>query len=277
VVCAAYSSTVLVVGAPIMADGTQHPLGATIAPEADGFGTPKKKSTRSKDHARWSLAEPTTVTDFRALCELKALAFHEKGRSARDSERAVRIYQTYQSEYPAKLKHCRLVRDPAQSNLVVGIIQVMCPGDPPDLTMPEVLRHDHLLPGEAYVEFIATHPHYTGRGIGTKLLAWAEECAKMQGCTYLSLDVMKKNAGAVRLYERQGYIIKRDPHDASNSECMDDFCTGVFLYCCLNCQYWTVLYMEKPLSSVPEGSPPAPSPGAKAVEQAIGAAPEMER
>jgi ribosomal protein S18 acetylase RimI-like enzyme len=257
-----------------MANKSQPPLEPEITVQADDF-SPEK--TPAQHHtASWSLVEPTTAADFRALGDLKALAFREKGGSARDAERLVRIYQKYQSEYPAKLKHCRLVRDPTRPDMLVGAIQVMCAGDPPDLTMPELLRHDTLLPGEAYVEFVATHPDYTGRGIGTTLLAWADECAKSQGCRYISLEVMKKNEGAVRLYERQGYVIKRDPHDASDCACLDNWFTGLVVYCCLGRQYWTVLYMEKPLAWVPAGSDPAPSGGGKAaVEEAIDAALEM--
>jgi ribosomal protein S18 acetylase RimI-like enzyme len=210
----------------------------------------KQATTFSKDHASsWFLVEPTTREDFFALCELTALAFREKGRLARDVNRGTRVYQTYQSDHPAKLKHCRIVRDPTCSGVVVGAIQLMCPGDPPDLSMPGLLRHD-LLTGEAHVEFVATHPDYSGRGIGAKLLLWAEECSKSQGCSFLSLIVMKQNVGAVRLYKRQGFIVKRDPHDASNCECLDNFCAGLTVYCCLGCQYWAVLYMEKLLAPV---------------------------
>ncbi len=51
---------------------------------------------------------------------------------------------------------------------------------------------------------MAVFPEYRGRRIGTKFLSLAEEHAKEQGCTKLSLIVFEQNAGANRLYERYG-------------------------------------------------------------------------
>jgi ribosomal protein S18 acetylase RimI-like enzyme len=176
--------------------------------------------------------------DFPSLFTMKYLAFKEKGLSDKDDK----VYEYYQQKYPHKLQHCRVVRDP-ETGIVIGACQVQLTGDPPDKALPSILRH-HLLPGEAYVEFIACHPDHTGKGIGSKLLAWAETCARENGAKFLSLEVMKKNSGAVRLYERKGFVAKRDPR--MNDEC-DEFCTGLLVFCCFGCTYWTVLYMEKPL------------------------------
>ena len=102
------------------------------------------------------------------------------------------------------------------------------------------MRHE-LKPGEAYVEYIACHPEATGKGIGSRLLNWADAFALSKGATYISLDVMKKNEGAVKLYERKGYVVKEQ------GDAVDRFITGLLVWTTMGGKYWTVYYMEKPL------------------------------
>jgi ribosomal protein S18 acetylase RimI-like enzyme len=178
--------------------------------------------------------------DFASLMQMKALAFAEK-RQGNKNDDGTKTYGYYQQHHPAKVQHCRIVRDSA-GGAVIGAVQVQIQGDPPDLALPSVLRHT-LVKGQAYVEFIACHPDHTGKGIGSKLLQWAKECAIENGAAVLALEVMKKNR-AVRLYERKGFVVCKSP-DVSD-EC-DAFFQGLLVYLCLGCSYWTVVYMEKDL------------------------------
>lgn len=52
---------------------------------------------------------------------------------------------------------------------------------------------------------IASAPAARGRGIGTQLLAAAEDAAHGRGCRALRLEVRVDNAAAIALYERAGY------------------------------------------------------------------------
>lgn len=52
---------------------------------------------------------------------------------------------------------------------------------------------------------LAVHPRHQGKGIGKKLLRFAEEYAGGKGFTSIRLDVYKNNPGAVSLYKRAGY------------------------------------------------------------------------
>lgn len=64
---------------------------------------------------------------------------------------------------------------------------------------------EDLAPATWYVNVLATYPEYRGRGFGGELLSIAERLAvdtKRQG---LSLIVSDANAGARRLYSRNGY------------------------------------------------------------------------
>ncbi|KIL42039.1 GCN5 family acetyltransferase [Gordoniibacillus kamchatkensis] len=52
---------------------------------------------------------------------------------------------------------------------------------------------------------LAVHPEYQGRGIGKKLLQFAEDRVRREGGTSIRLDVYTGNPGAVQLYRRAGY------------------------------------------------------------------------
>ena len=207
-----------------------------------------------------TLAIPTP-DDFAALAVTKDLAFAEKRgcwATSEANQRTIRqAYETYVQKHPNKLEHCRIVRgsDPATGDVIImAACQLQMPGDPGDLCFSDPSwRHELLDNGEAYVEFIATHPNYTGRGLGSKLLAWAfqycqqydsSSSTNQQPITRLTLDVMTRNKGAIRLYERKGFVSQRcNPHD--------DICDVIFTPCCLfvgmGCQYCSITYMEKPI------------------------------
>ncbi len=57
-----------------------------------------------------------------------------------------------------------------------------------------------------YVNVLAALPEARGRGHGTRLLDTAEAIARDAGLRRLSIIVADANAGARRLYERQGYV-----------------------------------------------------------------------
>lgn len=57
-----------------------------------------------------------------------------------------------------------------------------------------------------YVCGVALFPEYRGRGIGTRLMAKAEQDARHAGFDKLSLIVFEQNQAAKRLYDRLGYM-----------------------------------------------------------------------
>ena len=57
------------------------------------------------------------------------------------------------------------------------------------------------------IERIYVEPDVQGRGIGQKLLLFAQEQAKTKGAEWLWLSVWQANPPAVRFYERNGYEI----------------------------------------------------------------------
>jgi ribosomal protein S18 acetylase RimI-like enzyme len=68
------------------------------------------------------------------------------------------------------------------------------------------------VPGSLYVAGLALLPEHCNRGIGRRLLAAARERAREAGAGELSLLCLESNAGAFRLYEREGFrTIDRRP------------------------------------------------------------------
>lgn len=61
--------------------------------------------------------------------------------------------------------------------------------------------------GTWYVNALAVSPGYRGIGIGTTLMDEAESAARQAGYDHLSIQVYEQNIGAVRLYERLGFIV----------------------------------------------------------------------
>ena len=66
----------------------------------------------------------------------------------------------------------------------------------------------HKVLDECYIANIAVFPEYRRRGIGDKLLSFAEGRARESGCSFISLEVRVSNSGAIALYEKHGYEIQ---------------------------------------------------------------------
>jgi ribosomal protein S18 acetylase RimI-like enzyme len=64
---------------------------------------------------------------------------------------------------------------------------------------------ENLAPGTWYVNVLAVHPQLRGGGLGTRLLAHADETGRALGKRGMSVIVSDANPGARRLYERRGY------------------------------------------------------------------------
>lgn len=57
----------------------------------------------------------------------------------------------------------------------------------------------------ACIHRLAVHPNYQGRGLGKRLLRFAESLAVEQGKSSIRLDVYTRNASALGMYSRAGY------------------------------------------------------------------------
>jgi ribosomal protein S18 acetylase RimI-like enzyme len=77
-------------------------------------------------------------------------------------------------------------------------------GSLPEMIRPLVELESHA-PGSWYVNALAAFPAYRNRGLGTLLLDEADRLARAAGANSVSLIVAEENAGAMRLYLRNGY------------------------------------------------------------------------
>ncbi len=78
------------------------------------------------------------------------------------------------------------------------------PDDMPAMFVP-LQELENLAPGTWYINVLAVRPQFRRQGLGTRLLALAEEMAEASGKRGLSVIVSDANLGAHRLYERLGY------------------------------------------------------------------------
>ncbi len=53
---------------------------------------------------------------------------------------------------------------------------------------------------------LVVHPEASGRGIGTRFVAFYEGCAARMACPYLRMDTNARNAAARALYRKLGYL-----------------------------------------------------------------------
>ena len=59
-----------------------------------------------------------------------------------------------------------------------------------------------------FIEEFAVHEAATGHGIGTEMMADIRALARAFRCNHLNLNVYPQNDGAIRFYERNGFMIR---------------------------------------------------------------------
>ncbi len=56
-----------------------------------------------------------------------------------------------------------------------------------------------------FVEELATHPDYQGRGVGSFMLEQLQHLARVRGCTHLVLEVAENNPSALSFYRKRNF------------------------------------------------------------------------
>lgn len=56
-----------------------------------------------------------------------------------------------------------------------------------------------------FVEELASHPAYQGRGVGSFMLEQLQHLARVRGCTHLVLEVAENNDAALKFYRKRSF------------------------------------------------------------------------
>ncbi len=68
---------------------------------------------------------------------------------------------------------------------------------------------DFMIPGKyCYIMDIIVTEAHRNTGFGTALMNSAKDWAKEQNCSFINLDVLVNNSGAIKVYEKLGFIPK---------------------------------------------------------------------
>lgn len=68
---------------------------------------------------------------------------------------------------------------------------------------------DFMLPGKfCYIMDVIVTEAHRNKGFGTALMISAKDWAKEHDCSFINLDVLVNNPGAIKLYEKLGFIPK---------------------------------------------------------------------
>lgn len=123
-----------------------------------------------------------------------------------------RIYQNPEGNY--SWKNCTVVE---RSNKIAGMLLTFAM---PDNQTRDINKRPHINdtdvfapylyleePNSWYICGIAFYPEHRGQGLGSRLMQLANEQAKDNGFTTLSLVAFEQNKGSVHLYERLGFRI----------------------------------------------------------------------
>ena len=79
-------------------------------------------------------------------------------------------------------------------------------------------------PDEVKLEQLYLLQEHRGKGLGGLMLRHIENHARKLGCSTLSLQVNKQNAGAVAVYRKAGFTVREEiVLDIGNGFVMDDF------------------------------------------------------
>lgn len=80
----------------------------------------------------------------------------------------------------------------------------LTPDGPTQILQP-LAELEAQVPGSYAIKVLAVYDGHRDSGLGTRLLQAAASRATAMGCTRLSAQVLGRNLGAIRLYERNGF------------------------------------------------------------------------
>ena len=155
---------------------------------------------------------PAKVTDCAAIAQLYSIssdgvADYVWTQIAEPGENILAIgQQRYErTDTDFSYENCHVVE---QDNQVIGLLSSFAIHIDPDYVEDDPILAPFMILEEDdsyYICGVSLFEQYRGQGIGSDLMALAENLAKEKGFSKTSLVVFEDNAGAKKLYERLGY------------------------------------------------------------------------
>ena len=174
---------------------------------ADGNGSSSKKKAAAAATAK---PHETTVTvrrfhrrDLNRVWEFLKLIFHEVNRETVEYQRPRskrRFEEVYEQEGIEQLVF-ELEID--GKNQVVAYTECAFQVTPESWINARYFSKREMRP--LFVEELAVHPEYQGRGIGAFVLEQLEHLARVRGCTHLVLEVAENNKPALTFYRTRKF------------------------------------------------------------------------
>lgn len=187
---------------------------ATVRP------TIKEVTTEVEVHPEYVLST-AREEDIEDISSCMVDQFIEKiARCGRTRGGGIRSYVTALKSQPWAWKQYGIVRE-RDSNKIVGAVMVKLPFQEGDPNFSSWARYC-CGSGEAHIEIIFVSDNCRGKGIGTSLMTWANQLARVNHCNRITLEVVRGNR-AINLYERQGYKIIKSP------DCIDSVITWILI------------------------------------------------
>jgi ribosomal protein S18 acetylase RimI-like enzyme len=183
---------------------------------------PRKRKTKASPTAD-PQAEPAAVSDPPAECEeeLPAGAITVRRMHRRDLNRAweflKRVFrdvnrQTLEYQRPRSKQRFEEVYDDEGVEQLIFVVEGEIVGyaecayevtGSDNWINPRFFETRDMRP--LFVEELASHPDYQGRGVGSFMLEQLQHLARVRGCTHLVLEVAENNENALRFYRKRNF------------------------------------------------------------------------
>jgi ribosomal protein S18 acetylase RimI-like enzyme len=176
-----------------------HPVRASDAPPAPEAGGKPKRPRRKK-------AAPTIQVrrihrrDLNAVWEFIKLSFRDVNRATVEYQRPrtkQRFLETYEEEGVEQLLFMLERKIVAYAECTYEIV------GKDTWVNPAYFERRDMRP--LYVEELAVHPDWGGRGVGGFVLEQLQHLARVRGLTHLVLEVAENNENALAWYRKRGF------------------------------------------------------------------------
>jgi ribosomal protein S18 acetylase RimI-like enzyme len=178
-----------------------HPVRPTGPPPANGDDSPEpKKKSRKRVRPQTIHVRRIHRRDLNAAWEFLKLSFRDVNRATVEYQRPrtkQRFLETYEEEGVEQLLFTCERTIVAYSECTFEIV------GKDTWVNPAYFERRDMRP--LYVEELAVHPEWEGRGVGSFVLEQLQHLARVRGLTHLVLEVAENNENALAWYRKRSF------------------------------------------------------------------------